>query len=144
MTRGFSSIGLVRPKDHHNVGAILRASHAYGVSLVAVEGDRTKIRSHVDTSKAWKHIPVIRHNSLEEIIPYDAVPVAIDLVPDATNLGDFVHPERAFYIFGPEDGTLGIRHIAWCKYKVMIPTQICLNLASCVSTVLYDRWLKRR
>lgn len=142
--KGFASVGLIRPKDHHNVGAILRAAYCYDVSMVAIEGDRTPIRSHVDTPKAWRHIPVIRHDDISTIIPYDAVPIAVDLVDDAENLIDFVHPERAFYIFGPEDGTLGEKHMRFCHKRVMLPTQTCLNLASCVSTVLYDRLLKQK
>lgn len=144
MSRGFAAVGLVRPKDHHNVGAILRAAFCYDAVMIAIEGDRTDIRSHVDTPKTWKHIPVLRHNDLSEIIPYDAVPVAVDLVDGAEDLIDFVHPERAFYIFGPEDGTLGQKHLAFCHRRVMLPTRTCLNLASCVSTVLYDRMAKQR
>lgn len=92
MTRGFSSIGLVRPKDHANVGAVLRAAYCYGVSMVAIQGDRTPVRSHVDTPKAWKHIPVLRSDDLHVLVPFDAVPVAVDLVDDAMSLPDFQHP----------------------------------------------------
>lgn len=143
MSRGFASVGLVRPKDHHNVGAILRAAYCFDVSLIAIEGDRTAIRSHVDTPKAWRHIPVLRNDDLSVLIPYDAVPIAVDLVDDAENLVDFVHPERAFYVFGPEDGTLGRNHLSFCHKRVMLPTKTCLNLASCVGIVLYDRMLKQ-
>lgn len=142
MPRGFASVGLVRPKDPANVGAILRASYCFDVKMIAIEGDRTNIRSHVDTPKAWRHIPVIRHDDLSSIVPYDAVPVAVDLVDDAENLMDFEHPERAFYVFGPEDGTLGNKHLQFCHKRVMLPTKTCLNLASCVGIVLYDRMLK--
>lgn len=141
--RGFAAVGLVRPKDHHNVGEVLRASFCYDVKMIAIEGDRTFIKSHVDTTKAWRHIPVLRNNDLSAVIPYDAIPVAVDLVEDAENLIDFEHPERAFYIFGPEDGTLGKKHLDFCHKKVMLPTRTCLNLASCVSTVLYDRMSKQ-
>lgn len=141
--RGFSSIGLVRPKDIRNVGAVLRAAFAYNSSLVAIEGDRTPVAGPVDTTSAWRHMPVIRHNDLKSIIPHGAVPVAIDLVEGATNLADFEHPERAFYIFGPEDGTLGERHLSFVKHAIMIPTRICMNLAATVNVVLYDRMVKR-
>jgi tRNA(Leu) C34 or U34 (ribose-2'-O)-methylase TrmL len=144
MGKGFASVGLVRPKDTANVGAILRASYCFDVSLIAIEGDRTPIRSHVDTPKAWRHIPVIRNDDLSGVIPYDAVPVAVDLVDDAEDLRDFVHPERAFYVFGPEDGTLGHKHLQFCHKRVMLPSRTCLNLASCVGIVLYDRLLKQK
>lgn len=142
MKKGYFAVGLVRPKDHANVGAVLRAAYCYDAALVAIEGDRTPIRSHVDTPKAWRHIPVIRNNDLSSVVPYDAVPIAVDLVDDAENLIDFEHPSRAFYVFGPEDGTLGQKHLSFCHRRIYIPTKTCLNLASCVSTVLYDRMAK--
>jgi tRNA(Leu) C34 or U34 (ribose-2'-O)-methylase TrmL len=142
MMRGYSSIGLVRPKDKHNIGGVLRAAFCYNVSMIAVEGERTPIRSHLDTPKAWKHIPVIRGDDLHNMIPFDATPVAVDLVDDAVSLPAFQHPQRAFYIFGPEDGILGRRHLDWCSYKISVPTRSCMNLAATVNVVLYDRMAK--
>lgn len=140
--RGYSAIGLVRPKDRHNVGSVLRAAACYEAALVAIQGDRTPIRSHLDTGKAWKHTPVLRGDDLHAMIPFDAVPVAVDLVEDATWLPDYRHPERAFYVFGPEDGTLGASTLDWCRDRVAIPTRFCMNLAATVNVVLYDRLAK--
>lgn len=142
MSRGFASIGLVRPKTPENVGSVLRAAHCYGAAMVAIQGDRTPVRSHLDTPKAWRHMPVLRGEDLRAFIPFDAVPVAIDLVDGAVELPSFVHPLRAFYVFGPEDGTLGKATTDWCKHKVMIPTRDCMNLAATVNVVLYDRLAK--
>jgi tRNA(Leu) C34 or U34 (ribose-2'-O)-methylase TrmL len=140
--RGFTSIGLVRPKDVKNVGAVLRAAYCYNVSMVAIQGDRTPVRSHVDTPQAWRHIPVLRGDNLLALIPFDAVPVAVDLVEGATPLPSFQHPQRAFYVFGPEDGTLGKAVLDWCPHRVMVPTRMCMNLAATVNVVLYDRLAK--
>lgn len=142
MTRGFTSIGLVRPKDHNNIGAVLRAAYCYRVAMVAIQGDRSPVRSHVDTPKAWKHIPVLRGDDLQALVPFDAVPVAVDLVDDAVELPAFQHPARAFYVFGPEDGTLGKAVLDWCPHRVMVPTRTCMNLAATVNVVLYDRMAK--
>jgi tRNA(Leu) C34 or U34 (ribose-2'-O)-methylase TrmL len=54
-----------------------------------------------------------------------------------------MHPERAFYVFGPEDGTLGTRHLSKCVRKIMVPTKFCMNLAATVNVVLYDRLAKQ-
>jgi len=78
------------------------------------------------------------------VTTYDAVPVAVDLLDGATPLPEFTHPDRAFYIFGPEDGTLGKRIVNRCKSKIYIPTRSCMNLAATVNVVLYDRILKRK
>ena len=140
--RGFTSIGLVRPKHVANVGAVLRAAYCYDVSMVAIQGDRTQVRSHLDTQCAWRHIPVLRGEDLHALIPFDAVPIAVDLVDDATPLPSFQHPQRAFYVFGPEDGTLGKSVLDWCERRIVVPTRACMNLAATVNVVLYDRLAK--
>ena len=73
---------------------------------------------------------------------YDCVPVAVDILPGARCLTTYVHPERAFYIFGPEDGTLGEVITKWCRDVVYVPTAFCMNLAAAVNVVLYDRMAK--
>lgn len=89
-------------------------------------------------------MPVLRGDNLRELIPFGAVPVAVDLVDDAVALDDFIHPQRAFYVFGPEDGTLGRATLDWCVHRVMVPTVSCMNLAATVNVVLYDRSAKQR
>ena len=140
--RGYAAIGLVRPKSAENVGSVLRAAWCYEAALVAIEGDRSPVRACTDTPKAWRHIPVIRGEDLHAMIPFDAVPVAVDLVAEACPLQSFQHPQRAFYVFGPEDGTLGKRVLEWCERRVMVPTRGCMNLAATVNVILYDRMAK--
>jgi tRNA(Leu) C34 or U34 (ribose-2'-O)-methylase TrmL len=65
--------------------------------------------------------------------------VAVEVSDEATPLPSFTHPERALYVFGPEDGTLSKQILAQCAATVLIPTQRCLNLAAAVNIVLYDR-----
>jgi tRNA(Leu) C34 or U34 (ribose-2'-O)-methylase TrmL len=88
-------------------------------------------------------MPVLRGDDLSALVPYGSVPVAVDLVDDAIPLPEFQHPERAFYVFGPEDGTLGQSILKWCSHRVMVPTRTCMNLAATVNVVLYDRLCKR-
>lgn len=144
--RGFAAIGLVRPKDKANLGSVLRAAACYGASMVAFQAPRYghgDIRgAATDTTKAWRHIPTIKGEDILDLMPVGAIPVAVDLVPGAVSLTDFDHPESAFYIFGPEDGTLGASITDRCKHKVMVPTRYCMNLAATVNVVLYDRLAK--
>ena len=141
--RGFAAIGLHSPKCNANVGAIMRTAHCFGADLVILSGHRYH-KQATDTTKAWRSIPVL-HNQpdLWAAAPYGAVPVAVDLVPGAVPLDRFVHPERAYYIFGPEDGTLGRQTLDRCRHRVMIPTLHCLNLGMAALAVLYDRAVKR-
>lgn len=143
MKRGFSSIGLYNPKFHENVGSVLRAAGCYNVSMVAISGIRYK-NSKLDTRKQYRHTPLIHTNNLFDIIPLGATPIAVDLVQKAKSIVNYVHPESAFYIFGPEDGTLGDDIINQCKDVIYIPTNGCMNLAATVNVVLYDRMLKEK
>jgi tRNA(Leu) C34 or U34 (ribose-2'-O)-methylase TrmL len=142
MTRGFAAIGLDRCKNPHNLGSVLRAAHCYDASLVVVGGGRVQ-RASTDTTKAWKHIPCLEASNVMDAIPYSAVPVVIELSDSARSLPQFTHPERAFYIFGPEDGSVSRAVMERAAMVVQIPTRYCMNLAATVNVVLYDRLAKR-
>lgn len=81
--------------------------------------------------------------ALLDFVPTGCTPVLVDLIEGATSLPDYVHPERAFYIFGPEDGTLDPARFAAVKEVIYVPTQGCMNLAASVNVILYDRLAKR-
>lgn len=140
--RGFAAVGLHMPKTPANVGSVLRAAGCYGAAMVAVSGHRYK-RAGTDTQASYRHMPLIQTDDLHGVVPFDCVPVAVDLIEGATPLQKYVHPERAFYVFGPEDGTLGRAITGWCRDVVYIPTRHCMNLAATVNVVLYDRMAKR-
>jgi tRNA(Leu) C34 or U34 (ribose-2'-O)-methylase TrmL len=140
--RGISAIGLIRPKDKFNLAGCMRAAHVYGASMIAVQGDRTPVTGIQDTTKAYKHMPILRGEDIFAMVPYGCQPIAVDLVEGADTLFDFEHPQQAFYIFGPEDGTLGKSIVDRCKHKIMVPTRYCMNLAATVNVVLYDRAAK--
>lgn len=144
-SRGFVSIGLVNPKTPANIGSVLRAAGCYGADFVAIAGVRGhKAVTHcaTDTQRAYRHIPTVLVDDVFTAHPVGSIPVAVDLVPNATSLIDFEHPESAFYIFGPEDGTLGGDNLRRCARKVFVPTAQCMNLAATVNVILYDRMAK--
>lgn len=144
MSKGFCCIGLFNPKSPENVGSVLRAAGCYGVNTVFYTGvryDRAK-EFVTDTKKVYRRIPLIGIADLQHVIPLDCTPVAIELIEGAKPLPEYSHPERAFYIFGPEDGTLDKTVRAWCADVVYIPTVGCMNLAATVNVVLYDRMAK--
>jgi len=142
VSRGYAAVGLLQPKCNENVGSVLRAAGCFDVGLVVVEGRRYE-RARTDTTKMYKHIPLLHTEALWGCIPFDCVPVAVDLIGGACSLHCYQHPERAFYVFGPEDGTLGRETLSWCRDAIYVPTRGCLNLAATVNVVLYDRQKKR-
>jgi tRNA(Leu) C34 or U34 (ribose-2'-O)-methylase TrmL len=141
---GYSCIGLDNPKGPENVGSIMRAAGCYGVNTVFYTGKRYERANEfrTDTKKVHLQLPLIGVDDLQAVIPLGCVPVAIEVHPDAKPLTEYQHPERAFYIFGPEDGGLSAKITAWCRDIVYVPTHGCMNLAATVNVVLYDRLAK--
>lgn len=140
--RGYAAIGLIRTKTQDNVGGAMRAAMCYGAATVVVQGVRYRHQPS-DVGKLWRHIPLFHVTDLWSMIPYDCVPVAIERRSWAIPLPSFCHPERAFYIFGPEDGAVPNEILVRCKNVIGIPTHGAMNLAATVNVVLYDRWVKR-
>ena len=142
-------IGLVNPKTPVNVDGIMRASGCYGVDAVFYTGRRYELAKssgtaqyQVDTKDAAKSIPLKSVAELPFSIPDGAKVVCVDLVVGATPLPDFVHPDNAYYIFGPEDGTIPQTLIDLADAVVYVPTVGCMNLAASVNVLLYDRLAK--
>ncbi|MFQ2013748.1 RNA methyltransferase [Aeromonas sp. 603607] len=140
----FCCVGLVNPKSPENVGSVMRAAGCYGVDEVYYTGNRFELarRFATDTKQMVEKIPLLGVDDLMAFIPQGCVPVVVDLIDDATPLPDYVHPERAFYIFGPEDGTLDPKLYGAVKDVVYVPTSGCMNLAASVNVILYDRLAK--
>lgn len=120
----------------------MRAASCFGAAFVATTGRRYTPEPS-DTAKTWRHTPVIRVDDLRLVVPFGCVPVAVEIADGASSLPSYTHPERAFYIFGPEDGSLGRSVVSWCRDVVQIPSAHCLNLAAAVNVVLYDRAAKQ-
>jgi len=141
--RGFSAIALDHPKNHHNIGGVIRAAGNYGSSLIVLGSPRCKVAQSSDTMCTRKHKPVLRVEDVFDALPFGTVPVAVDLIKGAIPLPEYEHPERAFYIFGAEDNTLGERIVGRCRDVIYVPTAGCMNLAATVNVILYDRAMKR-
>ncbi|MGX9462556.1 RNA methyltransferase [Shewanella sp. A14] len=143
------TIGLVNPKTPVNVGGIMRAAGCYRADQVYYTGKRYELAAKsgdaqydVDTKDAAKSIPLTRVESLLDHVPAKAKVICVDLVVGATPLPQFSHPDNAFYIFGPEDGTIPQPLIDAADDVVYVPTIGCMNLAASVNVLLYDRLAK--
>jgi len=138
------SIGLIRPKSPANVGAVMRAAGCFQASAVFYTGDRydRAERFNTDTRKKNLNIPLTGVACLLDSVPGNAKIVCVELVEGAVSLPEFQHPDQAFYIFGPEDGTISQEIVDRADAVVYIPTSGCLNLAATVNVVLYDRIAK--
>ncbi|MEH6396847.1 RNA methyltransferase [Pseudoalteromonas sp.] len=144
MTDLVATIGLINPKSPTNVGGVLRAAGCYGAQQVFFTGTRylNAKKFHTDTKNALQRIPLTSVDDLAKAKPDGATVVVIELIEGATPLPEFVHPENAFYILGPEDGSISKDVLNWCDEVVYIPTIGCMNLAATCNVVLYDRLAK--
>lgn len=149
------TIALTNPKTPTNVGAVMRAAGCYQVDHVIYSGSRYKQAAkyhqellRTDTRNMQKKIPLvdvdnfINRNNLLENSPSSAKVICVDLVEGATPLPNFVHPDEAVYVFGPEDGTIDQAVIDNADEVVYVPTIGCMNLAATVNVLLYDRLAK--
>jgi tRNA(Leu) C34 or U34 (ribose-2'-O)-methylase TrmL len=144
MHKKSAHIGLVNPKSPANVGMVMRAAGCYEATTVFYSGVRFERAQKfaTDTKDAGRKIALVGVENLLDDIPDDATLVAIELIEGATPLMDFVHPDNAYYIFGPEDGSIKKELLDHCQHVVYIPTIGCMNLAATVHVVLYDRMAK--
>jgi tRNA(Leu) C34 or U34 (ribose-2'-O)-methylase TrmL len=149
MKKEFVSIGLINPKSTSNVGSVMRAAGCYQVDQVLYSGHRydRAMKMSTDTKKTSASIPLINIESLGvegliDTVDSDTAVVCVDLIQGATSLPVFSHPEKALYIFGPEDGTIDQKIVDQADFVVFVPTVGCMNLAASVNVLLYDRLAK--
>lgn len=138
------TLGICDPKSPTNIGAVMRAAGCYGVSRVLYTGERfdRAAKFQTDTKKVAEHIPLTAVESFFDYKTQDIKMVCVELAEGAQSLLDFVHPQQAIYIFGPEDGSIEQSLIDQADAVVYIPTITCMNLAATVNVVLYDRMAK--
>lgn len=144
------AIGLTNPKFARNVASAVRGASCYGASHVFYTGNRVKEDVDVagrmpreERMKGYADVEWMRDDRFIDLLAPGITPVAVEFTENAENLFDFEHPERAIYVFGPEDGSVDQAFRAVCHRFVYIPTRHCLNLATAVTTILYDRALKQ-
>lgn len=141
---GYFGVGVERPKTTANVGTLWRSAVCFDAAFTFTIGRRCPTQAS-DTVHSVRHIPTHEYADVADWrahIPYDCAPIGVELVDGAVALESFVHPPRAVYLLGPEDGTLSKAAREACAAVVQIDSRFCLNLAVAGSIVLYDRAAK--
>jgi|AntRauTorckE6833_2_1112554.scaffolds.fasta_scaffold77776_1 tRNA(Leu) C34 or U34 (ribose-2'-O)-methylase TrmL len=139
-------IGLHNPKSPDNVGSVMRAAGCYQATAVRYTGERFSraVKYQTDTKNISTKIPLTQVTDLLADLPEGTQVVCVEFAEGATLLPQFEHPERAMYVFGPEDGSLPQTLIDAADHVVFVPTVGCMNLAATVNVVLYDRLCKSK
>jgi len=144
------AIALVDPRYPQNVGMVVRLASCYGMRQVWFSGARVSLNPAAgerlpreERMKGYKDVEMIHYECFFDQFRTDTVPVAVEVRADSEPLHSFEHPANALYVFGPEDGSIPKSLLGHCHRFVVIPTRHCLNLATAVATVLWDREYKR-
>ena len=142
------SIGLSNPKSPDNVGSVMRAAGNYRVGSVFYTGSRypraleyQSARPNLSRSVS-EDVTLSGVDCLLDVVADNMSIICVEFAENAIPLPEYEHPEHAFYIFGPEDGTLAQDVIDRADAVVYVPTVGCMNLAATVNVVLYDRLAK--
>jgi tRNA(Leu) C34 or U34 (ribose-2'-O)-methylase TrmL len=142
------SIGLLNPKSPENVDGVLRAAGNYRVGQVYYTGQRypRALAHNPDTPKMRRKVSedvkLCSVDNLLDVLQQNMQLVCVEFALDAQPLPDFVHPENACYVFGPEDGNLSQSMIDHADAVVYVPTVGSMNLSAAVNVLLYDRLCK--
>ena len=148
------AILLMNPKFAHNVGMALRACATFGASTLRWTGSRVPPLDmwpegaripREERIKDYQNVDFEHTNDQRPIdwfVHQGYTPVAVEVLDSSEDLVLFEHPEKAVYVFGPEDSGLDRGILTACHRFVRIPTNGCMNLAVAASTVLYDRHAK--
>ncbi len=144
------AVCLVNPKNARNVAGVMRNCSSLGVSQLFWSGERVRQSlegasrlPREERMKAYDDVDLFEFDRFLDCFDEGAVPVAVDRFDGAEQLQDFVHPERAVYVFGPEDGSIPPGYLGLCHRQVIIPSFECFNLAVATGIVLADRFMKR-
>lgn len=144
------AIALCNPKYPHNVGAAKRACSCFGIKQLWYSGDRVPIEGNAgyrlpreERMRGYADVELRNFDYFFEQFDRGVTPVAVELRQNSELLPQFVHPEKALYVFGPEDGSIDQVMLRHCHRFVVIPTAHCVNLSAAIYLILYDRMMKR-
>ena len=143
------AIALNNPKYAANVGMAVRLAACWGFKQVWWSGDRVTLDveqkqrlPREERMKGYEDVSMIQHDYFFDQMPGCVEPVAIEVSESSQLLTNFEHPTNALYVFGPEDGSINKAYLRHCHYFVQIPSRHCLNLATAIATILWDRYYK--
>ncbi len=145
MKRGYFEIGIVNGKFPENVGTLWRSAFQMGAAGIFTVGKRYAIQG-TDTAKAHLSLPYREYP--EEDTFFQMVPLKCPVIAIETGgrvLTNYVHPERAIYLLGSEDGGISKAILDRCDGVISLPysRMPSYNVAVAGALVMFDRQTKR-
>ncbi len=141
-------VALYNPKVVVNLAGAVRACSCFNIESLAWTGNRIRFPAGQRIPREFRLYKEVQITHQYQLITQEDLdiytPVAVEYRKNSENLRDFVHPENALYVLGPEDNSVPNHILSLCHRFVYIDTTSCLNLAMTVGVVLYDRYCKER
>ena len=145
------AIVLWNPKYVHNLAGAIRAASCFDIRQVWWTGRRLDAAmaplSRLPREERMKGYAAVQwghHDYPLDCFDRGVTPVAVEKRENAECLTDFIHPDRAIYVFGPENGSLPKAVLHACHRFVWIPSEQCLNLAAAINVILCHRRTSRQ
>lgn len=145
------AIVLENPKYPRNVGMVLRSAYNFGIAEIWVTGNRVSFEGtdtyrlpREERFKEYTIVPIYRDEKPIDKFQRGTTIIGVELIPGAMPLAYFEHPEKAVYVFGPEDGSISKGLRTKIHQFIFIPTLSCLNLAVAAPVIFYDRLVKQQ
>lgn len=142
MTRGYFGIGIENTKNIMNIVTLWRTAHNLGADFIFTIGKRYS-RQASDTTKAAKSIPLYNYIDFDDFYkhtPHDCQLIGAEFPhAKATDIRNFIHPERCIYLLGAEDSGLSKVALDHCQKLIYIPSIWSLNVAVTGSIIIFDR-----
>jgi len=139
--RGYFGVGIEGTKTGSNIGTLWRSAYILGAAFIFTINARYRHQSS-DTVKAWHSIPLFHYEDFTDFQvhrPHDCQLIGVEIDYRARGIMNFIHPPRAIYLMGPEDGNLSAAAIEKCQTLIQLPGNYCLNVAVAGSIIMYDR-----
>ena len=149
LSRGYFGIGVFHPKTSENIGTLWRSAYQMGASFIFTIGHRYKKQAS-DTYKTWRHVPLFQFKTIEDFKNsplYDCPLVAIEFSSGSIPIKEFIHPNRAIYLLGSEDGGLPAEIMDNPRItKLELPSvrMPSYNVAMAGTITMYDRIIKEK
>lgn len=139
--RGYFGIGIYHGKTEENIGTLWRSANIFGADFIFTIGKRYSNQCS-DTMKTPRHIPLFHYTDWNDFfahVPYDCPVVAVELDDRSIPIQNYIHRERCIYLLGAEDHGIPEEILTGCSEIVQLPGDVCLNVSTAGSIVMFDR-----
>ena len=143
---GYCGIGILNLKLKTSYEKLSRSAYCFDADFIFLVNKGFDSSLEAELRDAELNIPLFEYSTVEDFlthIPCNCKLVSVDFSNGVQGIEGFVHPERACYVLGPDDGGVPKQVLEQSYAVIKIPTKYCLHVETAGSIVLYDRRQKQ-